>query len=218
MIAIRDRASPTGKMGTGSWTTALTLALFLASDEAAYVNGHLLVVDAAITVRVVSTKREMNGLVSTIRNRAEEDDGSPPSPSSMPSARPIRLILGEAARRGSVSTVASRLRPASAPSVALGRRSTGAADQYHRCADRGAQLLVKLVRGPRRRSGSRCPAPIHDPGPRATSSTGGFGVGDVGPRDGLMALISIGPIMKLAGSRSRRPTTAPIRPQPISTA
>jgi NAD(P)-dependent dehydrogenase (short-subunit alcohol dehydrogenase family) len=49
MIAIRNRASPTGKMGTG-WDTA-NAALFLASDEAAYVNGHLLVVDGGITVR-----------------------------------------------------------------------------------------------------------------------------------------------------------------------
>lgn len=49
MIAIRDRASPTGKMGTG-WDTA-NAALFLASDDAAYVNGHLLVVDGGITVR-----------------------------------------------------------------------------------------------------------------------------------------------------------------------
>jgi len=49
MISIRDRASPTGKMGTG-WDTA-NAALFLASDEAAYVNGHLLVVDGGITVR-----------------------------------------------------------------------------------------------------------------------------------------------------------------------
>jgi NAD(P)-dependent dehydrogenase (short-subunit alcohol dehydrogenase family) len=49
MIAIRDKASPTGKMGTG-WDTA-NAALFLASDEAAYVNGHLLIVDGGITVR-----------------------------------------------------------------------------------------------------------------------------------------------------------------------
>jgi NAD(P)-dependent dehydrogenase (short-subunit alcohol dehydrogenase family) len=49
MIAIRNRASPTGKMGTG-WDTA-NAALFLASDEAAYVNGHLLVVDGGITLR-----------------------------------------------------------------------------------------------------------------------------------------------------------------------
>jgi NAD(P)-dependent dehydrogenase (short-subunit alcohol dehydrogenase family) len=49
MIQIRDRASPTGKMGTG-WDTA-NAALFLASDEAAYVNGHLLIVDGGITVR-----------------------------------------------------------------------------------------------------------------------------------------------------------------------
>ena len=43
MIALRDKASPTGKMGTG-WDTA-NAALFLASDQSAYVNGHLLVVD-----------------------------------------------------------------------------------------------------------------------------------------------------------------------------
>ncbi len=49
MIAIRDRASPTGKMGTG-WDTA-NAALFLASDQSSYVNGHLLVVDGGITVR-----------------------------------------------------------------------------------------------------------------------------------------------------------------------
>jgi NAD(P)-dependent dehydrogenase (short-subunit alcohol dehydrogenase family) len=49
MIAVRHRASPTGRMGTG-WDTA-NAALFLASDEAAYVNGHLLVVDGGITVR-----------------------------------------------------------------------------------------------------------------------------------------------------------------------
>jgi len=49
MIEIRDRASPTGKMGTG-WDTA-NAALFLASDQSAYVNGHLLVVDGGITVR-----------------------------------------------------------------------------------------------------------------------------------------------------------------------
>ena len=49
MVAIRDKASPTGKMGTG-WDTA-NAALFLASDEAAYVNGHLMVVDGGLTVR-----------------------------------------------------------------------------------------------------------------------------------------------------------------------
>lgn len=49
MIAIRHKASPTGKMGTG-WDTA-NAALFLASDEASYVNGHLLVVDGGITLR-----------------------------------------------------------------------------------------------------------------------------------------------------------------------
>jgi len=49
MIEIRDRASPTGKMGTG-WDTA-NAALFLASDQSSYVNGHLLVVDGGITLR-----------------------------------------------------------------------------------------------------------------------------------------------------------------------
>ena len=48
-IALRGCASPAGKMGTG-WDTA-NAALFLASDEAAYVNGHLFVVDGGITVR-----------------------------------------------------------------------------------------------------------------------------------------------------------------------
>jgi NAD(P)-dependent dehydrogenase (short-subunit alcohol dehydrogenase family) len=49
MIAIRHKASPTGKMGTG-WDTAKA-ALFLASEDSAYVNGHLLVVDGGITLR-----------------------------------------------------------------------------------------------------------------------------------------------------------------------
>jgi len=49
MIALRNKASPTGKMGTG-WDTA-NAALFLVSDESAYVNGHLLVVDGGITLR-----------------------------------------------------------------------------------------------------------------------------------------------------------------------
>jgi NAD(P)-dependent dehydrogenase (short-subunit alcohol dehydrogenase family) len=46
MIAIRDKISPTGKMGT-AWDVA-NCALFLASDESAYVNGHLLVVDGGL--------------------------------------------------------------------------------------------------------------------------------------------------------------------------
>ena len=49
MIDIRNKVSPTGKMGTG-WDTA-NAALFLASDDSAYVNGHLLVVDGGLTVR-----------------------------------------------------------------------------------------------------------------------------------------------------------------------
>ena len=49
LIAQRHAAVPIGFMGTG-WDTA-NAALFLASDEAAYVNGHLLVVDGGITVR-----------------------------------------------------------------------------------------------------------------------------------------------------------------------
>ena len=43
MIEIRDRASPTGKMGTG-WDTA-NAALFLASDEATFITGENLMVD-----------------------------------------------------------------------------------------------------------------------------------------------------------------------------
>lgn len=46
MIAIRDKASPTGKMGT-AWDVA-NCALFLASDESKYVNGHALVVDGGL--------------------------------------------------------------------------------------------------------------------------------------------------------------------------
>lgn len=49
MIALRDKISPTGKMGD-AWDVAYA-ALFLASDEAKYVNGHLLVVDGGLTCR-----------------------------------------------------------------------------------------------------------------------------------------------------------------------
>lgn len=49
MIEIRNKACPTGKMGT-AWDVA-NAALFLASAESSYVNGHLLVVDGALTVR-----------------------------------------------------------------------------------------------------------------------------------------------------------------------
>ena len=49
MIAMRDKISPTGKMGD-AWDVAYA-ALFLASDEAKYVNGHLLVVDGGLICR-----------------------------------------------------------------------------------------------------------------------------------------------------------------------
>jgi NAD(P)-dependent dehydrogenase (short-subunit alcohol dehydrogenase family) len=48
MIRVRDRQSPTGKMGT-AWDVAYA-SLFLASDEASYVNGTELVVDGGFTV------------------------------------------------------------------------------------------------------------------------------------------------------------------------
>jgi len=48
MIRIRDRQSPTGKMGT-AWDVAYA-SLFLASDEAGYVNGAELAVDGGFTV------------------------------------------------------------------------------------------------------------------------------------------------------------------------
>ena len=48
MIRVRDRQSPTGKMGT-AWDVAYA-CLFLASDEARYINGAELVVDGGFTV------------------------------------------------------------------------------------------------------------------------------------------------------------------------
>ncbi len=71
MIAIRDHASPTGKMGTG-WDTA-NAALFLASDQSAYVNGHLLVVDGGINdtglergvLENSRPAREINAIIET---------------------------------------------------------------------------------------------------------------------------------------------------------
>ncbi len=48
MIAQRDAKSPTGRMGD-AWDTAYA-ALFLASDEARYVNGVQLVVDGGLTL------------------------------------------------------------------------------------------------------------------------------------------------------------------------
>ncbi len=50
MIAVRDAKSPTGKMGT-AWDVAHA-ALFLASDESAYVNAAQLVVDGGLTATV----------------------------------------------------------------------------------------------------------------------------------------------------------------------
>ena len=49
MVRIRDSQSPTGKMGT-AWDVAHA-CLFLASDEAAYINGVELLVDGGFTVR-----------------------------------------------------------------------------------------------------------------------------------------------------------------------
>lgn len=49
MIAQRDKISPTGAMGD-AWDTAYA-ALFLASDEARYVNGSTLVVDGGLSAR-----------------------------------------------------------------------------------------------------------------------------------------------------------------------
>lgn len=51
LLAIRHAASPTGAMGT-PWDVA-NAALFLASDEAAYVNGVCLPVDGGLTMRAV---------------------------------------------------------------------------------------------------------------------------------------------------------------------
>ncbi len=50
MIAVRDAKSPTGKMGT-AWDVAHA-ALYLASDESAYVNAAQLVVDGGLTATV----------------------------------------------------------------------------------------------------------------------------------------------------------------------
>jgi len=47
MISIRDAQSPTGKMGN-AWDTAYA-SLFLASDEARYVNGTQIIVDGGLT-------------------------------------------------------------------------------------------------------------------------------------------------------------------------
>lgn len=52
MVRLRDAISPTGRMGD-AWDIAYA-ALYLASDEARYVNGHVLVVDGGLTVRCVT--------------------------------------------------------------------------------------------------------------------------------------------------------------------
>jgi NAD(P)-dependent dehydrogenase (short-subunit alcohol dehydrogenase family) len=49
-MAARDALSPTGKMGE-AWDVAHA-AVFLASDEARYINGVLLEVDAGLQYRV----------------------------------------------------------------------------------------------------------------------------------------------------------------------
>ena len=49
MLAKRHAASPTGKMGTG-WDIA-NAAVFLASDEAGYINAVCLPVDGGLTAR-----------------------------------------------------------------------------------------------------------------------------------------------------------------------
>jgi NAD(P)-dependent dehydrogenase (short-subunit alcohol dehydrogenase family) len=51
MLAARHAASPTGRMGTG-WDIA-NAAVFLASDEAGYINAVLLPVDGGLTARCV---------------------------------------------------------------------------------------------------------------------------------------------------------------------
>ena len=51
LVRARDAQCPTGKMGT-AWDTAHA-CLFLASDEAGYVNAHDLVVDGGITAKFV---------------------------------------------------------------------------------------------------------------------------------------------------------------------
>ncbi len=51
LLALRHEASPTGRMGT-CWDVA-NASLFLASDEAAYVNGVCLAVDGGLTMRCV---------------------------------------------------------------------------------------------------------------------------------------------------------------------
>jgi NAD(P)-dependent dehydrogenase (short-subunit alcohol dehydrogenase family) len=54
MVAARDAISPTGRMGEG-WDVAYA-ALFLASDEARYINGMLLNVDGGLQHKITSGK------------------------------------------------------------------------------------------------------------------------------------------------------------------
>jgi NAD(P)-dependent dehydrogenase (short-subunit alcohol dehydrogenase family) len=51
MVAKRHAACPTGRMGTG-WDVA-NAAVFLASDEAEYINAVLLPVDGGLTARAI---------------------------------------------------------------------------------------------------------------------------------------------------------------------
>lgn len=59
MIAVRNEQSPTGRMGTG-WDIAHA-ALFLASDESHFVNGHALVVDGGQSAQTWSPVHSSGG-------------------------------------------------------------------------------------------------------------------------------------------------------------